>query len=176
MRESCLYFPLYQVQSLKMVSDITISALIGAIVAIIVNLIIFIYTTYIRNKRDFLKRQISDLLLPLYFHIHLIDSENIDRVTNTFRKNTGGGEEAFMKVLIEDKEIKKIAAKNLLLASQDLSSLLLEFLELQYAYESGLDDCYDSKYILKNYENLRKTIYKDYNEKKELYQKNYWFL
>ncbi len=159
-----------------MASDILISASIGAIFAIIVNLIFFMYTTYIRNKRDFLKRQIGDLLLPLYIHFYHLDSETIDPVTDTYRANTDEAEEEFVKVLIEDEEIEKIVAKNLYLASQDLSRLLLQFLELQYAYDFGLNAGSDSEYILKNYEELRKTIYGEYHEKVKLYQKNYWFL
>lgn len=159
-----------------MVSDIEISAFIGAISAVIVNLIFFIYTTGIKNKRDFLKRQIGDLLLPLYIHFDLIDSEYIDRVTDTYRANTDEAEEEFVKALIEDEEIKKIVAKNLYLASKDLSRILLQFFELQYAYNFGLNPSSDSEYMLNHYEELRKTITKEYYEKVKLYQKNYWFL
>lgn len=160
-----------------MVNDIEIiSAFVGAILAISGAVILNIYTTGIKNKREFLKSQLCYLLLPLHIRFHLIDNEYIDRVTDTYRANTDEAEEEFVKVLIEDEEIKKIVAKNLCLASQDLSRLLLQFLELQYAYDFGLKPSSDSEYMLNHYEKLRKTIDEEYYKKVKLYQKNYWFL
>ncbi len=142
-----------------------IPASIGAIVATIGHYIYYRYTIDKENKRKFLEKQITDLLQPLYIHFKRTESENIDSFTETFRENT----EAFVKVLLEDTEIEKIVTKKLYLASPDLSSLLLQFLDYQYVYEFELNTSSDSEYILKNYEKLRDTIYKEYKEKVSSY-------
>ncbi len=157
-------------KTLKMVDDyliLIVPALIGAIVATISNYIYYKQTTHKENKAKFLKEQITELLQPLYFTIYNIDLENYDEHTDTFRED----EEAFVKILLEEQEIEKITINKLYLASKEVSSLLLRFHDIQYVSEFG--EGYSNDYVLEQYDKLRKTIYKEFNEKVRLYQENY---
>jgi hypothetical protein len=150
-----------------MISDyltLIIPGLIGGIVVAAGNIIYYKITSSVENKRTFLKCQITDLLLPLYIHLNRIHSENIDNF-NEFRENSD-----FVKVLLKDEEITNIAAKNVYLASQDLSPLLLEFLHLQYDCKFEPNESYE--HLLDNYLELKDTVFKEYEEKKEQYEKS----
>ncbi len=145
-----------------------IPVVIGAIVAFIGSILYYRYTTYKENKTKFLERQITELLLPLYFHFMDIEVDynilkELSQHLNTIKTDT---------------EIRKIGTNKFYLASPKLRNLLIEFLKCQAKYQfenefikDHLTSLPDNFY--KNYEELRNTVYKECKEKIELYQKNY---
>ncbi len=152
-----------------MISDyltLIIPGLVGGIVVAFGNIVYYKYTSDMENKRTFLKLQITDMLLPLYIHFKRVEryyevSKDIDWL---------------YKFLREDTKIEEIMTDKLHLAGQKLSSLLLEFLQYQYEYQLDYEisknpDIISEKFV-KNCSELRDIIYKEYEEKKEQYQKN----
>lgn len=152
-----------------------ISVSIGVIVATIGNYIYYLKTTHTENKINFLKEQITDLLLPLFILFQRIESENMATFTmESFPDNLREDKETFVNFLIEDNEIEKIVYNKLYLASPKLSFLLLRFINHQYAYSNDeMDKIEESKYILEKYIELKETIYNEYKEKITLYE-NYF--
>lgn len=148
-----------------------VPALIGAIVATIVNYIYYRQTTHKENKAKFLKEQITELLLPLYFHIKDIESfYDLER-----------NHEDYYDRLREDTKIREIATDKLYLASQKLSPFLLDFLmeqsRFQFEYQCGVHvgDYLKSQSdnFHKNYKKFRDTLYTECEEKIKEYQKYY---
>lgn len=110
---------------------IIIPALIGAIIAILSNFIYYRYTTHKENKTKFLKEQITELLLPLYFHIKDIESfYDLER-----------NHEDYYDRLRQDTKIREIAADKLYLVSQKLFPFLIDSLidqrRFQFEYQCG---------------------------------------
>ncbi len=152
-----------------------ISALIGAIVATIANYIYYRKTTHKENTKQFLKEQITELLLPLFIYFEDIESVYMDTFTDkTFPDNLrGDNEEDFMNKLL-DNTIYKIVSEKLYLASPKLSRLLLTFVNYQYAYNyDEMDKIEYPNYILEQYIELKKTVAEEYHEKITLYQEIY---
>lgn len=143
-----------------MINDYIISALIGALSAISVDRISYKYRFEKEKKLEFLKMQLTELLLPLY-----ISFKNIESETNAYIDD----KDTFLELLSKDTEIKKIAADKLYLADSKLAHLLLEFLNNQYAIDSLMN--IKDEDIIKNYEELKQVIFDEYNQKVEEYQR-----
>lgn len=151
--------------------SIIVPATIGAIVAAVLNFIYYRYTTHKENKTKFLERQITELLLPLYFYLKGIET------FFTLEQNT----EDFLDRLRQDNKIEEIATARLFLASPDLLSILKDFIagkhKYYYEYQCGL---YKGDYLeslpddfTNNFDKLKNIIYKECEDKIKEYQKNY---
>ncbi|MGB8217701.1 MAG: hypothetical protein WCE94_10415 [Candidatus Methanoperedens sp.] len=136
-----------------------------------------------RHKQEFLKLQISHLLLPLF-----IQFTNIDIKTYSIKEYPTN--KSVLDELFKNIEIKKIIIKNLYLASPELSYYLLEFIYNSHSHESkhgisiyrskfteeedGEGDGYlDVDNVYDNTEKLKEIIFKEYAEKVRLYRKSY---
>lgn len=153
---------------------IIVPALIGAIIATIANYIYYRQTTHKESKTKFLERQITELLLPLDFHI-----KGIEKYYEIMEDQEG-----YYDYLRNDTKIEEIAAAKFYLASPKLRDLLLEFNNDQhkyyFQYQCGgrigdylnyVESLPDN--FIKNYEKLRDTIHEECKEKIKEYQENY---
>lgn len=136
------------------------SGVFGAISAISANIIYYKYRFNKEKKLEFLKMQLTELLLPLYIRFKNIESETYAYIDD---------KDTFLELLSKDAEIKKIAVDKLYLADSKLAHLLLEFLNNQYAIDSLMK--IKDEDIIKNYEELKQVIFDEYNQKVEEYQR-----
>ena len=143
-----------------MISDYLIPALIGASSAIAVNIIYYEYRFNKEKKSEFLKMQLTELLLPLYVRFKNIESEAIATTDDMY---------GFRDIISKDAEIKKIAANKLYLANSKLAHLLLEFLNNQYMINGYIIEIKDDD-LIKNYGELKQVIFDEYNQKVVEYQ------
>lgn len=152
--------------------SIIVPATIGAIVATVLNFIYYRYTTHKENKTKFLERQITELLLPLYFHLKGIES------FFTLEQNT----QDYYDGLRQDTKIVEIATAKLFLASPDLLSILKDFIAGQdkyyYEYQCGVfkGDFIESlpDGFSYNFDKLKDIVYTECEAKIKEYQKNYF--
>jgi hypothetical protein len=135
-----------------------------------------------KHKKEFLEKEISHLLLPLYIQFINIDIETIPNEVDPKIRS-------FLDELLTNEELAEIITNNLYLASPKLSYYLLEFLHNRCILESedGKLRDYRSTYgegeeggglidddmVLENYHTLKNIIYEEFNEKVRLYQKPY---
>ncbi len=136
-----------------------------------------------RNRQELLKLQITGLLLPLFIQFKMMDIENFPNIVYPDKKS-------MVDVFLKNTEIEKILTDKLYLASPDMSHHLLEFLhntctstnvdgsgsrEYRSTFLEGEDGggVITEDEVLQNYEELKKAIYKEYDEKVRLYQKSF---
>ena len=135
-----------------------------------------------RHKKEFLEKQISHLLLPLFIQFKKMDIK-------TYPDEVNPNKQSFLDELFDDTEIKKILTNNLYLASPQLSYYLLEFLYNSYRLESkdGIQEYrstygedtegswgyLDDDFVFENYQILRDIIFEEYHQKVILYNKSY---
>lgn len=154
--------------------NLIVPALIGATVATLFNYIYYRKTTHKENKTVFLERQITELLLPLDFHI-----KTIERFYDLEHNS-----EQFLDSLRTDTKIEEMATDKFYLASKKLRVLLLIFIDGQHKYyfqhQCGgrTEDYLNYLYSLpdnfyENYKKLKGTIHEECNEKIQEYQENY---
>ena len=145
-----------------MIPEYLITVLIGTVGAIIGNIIYYQYRFHKEKKLEFLKMQITDLLLPLYINLKDIES-------NTAQNNDW---DSFLDRIWGDTEIKKISTNKLYLADSKLAHSLLEFLNNQYVVNTS-DRHFKSENIKENFEELKQEIFNEYDRKVEEYQKKF---
>jgi len=154
-------------------TDDYITALFSGFVVAIVNIAYYIYDSHKKNKNEFLKQQITELLLPLFIQFKNMDIENPPELWYIDTKSE-------LMVFFKNKEIKKILTDKLYLASPDLAHRLLEYIyNDQYFTNIGgtmggmkgmvirstyLDDedkggYLDEERVLQNCKELKKAIY-----------------
>lgn len=136
----------------------------GALSGIFVNIIFYEYRIKKEKQLEYSKMQLTELLLPLYINFKNIESESSAFISS---------DDTFLKLLEEDKEIRKIASNKLFLANSELAYLLLEFLNNQYAISEYSNLSIKNEDIIKNYEKLRDVIFDEYNKKVEEYRRVY---
>ena len=135
-----------------------------------------------RHKKEFLEKQISHLLLPLFIQFKKMDIK-------TYPDEVNPNKQSFLDELFDDTEIKKILTNNLYLASPQLSYYLLEFLYNSYRLESkdGIQEYrstygedtegswgyLDDDFVFENYQILRNIIFV-YIENAEVFDVNIW--
>jgi hypothetical protein len=143
------------------IPDYVYPAIIGAIAAVVTNILFFEYRFHKEKQRDFLKRQIEELLLPLYIKMHEYDCE-MDY--NDMQEGT----QTLGTIVRNDKDIKKIAIEKLNLATPKLSKLLLEFMRYRFfdfdhnILWDGVDDDVVGE--------LRQEVINEYEQKRKEYQ------
>lgn len=145
-----------------MIPEYLITVLIGTVGAIIGNIIYYEHRFHKEKNLEFLKMQITDLLLPLYINLKDIES-------NTVQNNDCG---SFLDRIWRDTEIKKIATNKLYLADSKLAHSLLEFLNNQYVVNSS-DRNFSCENIKENFEELKQEVFNEYDRKVEEYQKKF---
>lgn len=136
----------------------------GALSGIFINIIFYEYRIKKEKQLEYSKMQLTELLLPLYINFKNIESESSAFISS---------DDTFLKLLEEDKEIRKIASNKLFLANSELAYLLLEFLNNQYAISEYSNLSIKNEDIIKNYEKLRDVIFDEYNKKVEGYRRVY---
>jgi hypothetical protein len=159
---------------LTLIIPLIIPGLIGAIAATISHYLYYKKTTHKENKTKFLERQITELLLPLDFHI-----KTIERFYDLEHNS-----EQFLDSLRTDTIIEEIATDKFYLASKELRILLLAFIDGQHKYNfqhqcggrtgdylNYLDSLPDNFY--ENYKKLKGTIQEECEEKIQEFQQNY---
>lgn len=158
---------------------VLITALLSGIVVAYINIRYYKNKSYIENKKKFLQRQITELLLPLYIQFiddellinHYIERSDQENLLDLFNKN-----------LI----IEKIINRKLHLASPELFISLVEFKRNVWLYsfkdENGKIDreiapltdedhgVRTNEYIIDNYLKLRDIVDKEFDEKMDLYR------
>lgn len=143
-----------------MITDYVITAIIGAVSAIIVNICYYEYQLRKEKKLEFSKMELTELLLPLYIHLKGMESD----------ASCSQGDNSFFDIIWRDTEIKTIATKKLYLADSKLAHHLLEFLNNQYVVNSADRDSRD---FVKNFKELTQVVFDEYNRKVEAYQKKF---
>lgn len=106
------------------IPDYFFPAIIGAIGAVVTNVIYFEYRLYKEKRLDFLKTQMDELLLPLFIKMKFFESQM--QFNEAFEGYTEP--DIYKTITEEDKDIEKIANKKLNLATPKLSKLLLGYL------------------------------------------------
>lgn len=139
-----------------------IAVVIGNIIG---NIIYYKYTSSKEKNIKFLKMQITELLLPLY--VELKNWESSAEALRGYPILEGCG--------INKGIIDETITKKLYLASPKLSNLLLEYLNCEYLRANSVyrDAPIDYQKIIDDYEELKATIFKEYEKKVREYQRLY---
>lgn len=159
---------------INFIIPVLVPAFIGAAVATFFHYIYYRKTTHKENKTVFLERQITELLLPLDFHI-----KSIERFYDLEHND-----EQFLDSLRTDRKIEEIATDKFYLASEELRGLLLTFIDGQHKYYfehqyggrtedylNYLDSLPDNFY--ENYKKLKGTIHEECEKRIKEYLQNY---
>ena len=126
--------------------SLIIPAFIGAIFAIFVNIIYYEYRFSKEKKLEFLKMQITDLLLPLYIFFYNIEKELSIKKVN--KKDNSELIKYLTKI-----DTKNIPTDKLYLAGQKMSELLLDFIHYQYVLRQR-----ETSFLLVTDEGVHKNI------------------
>lgn len=151
-------------------------AIIGIILALLTNIFYFEYRFNKEKKSDFIKKQIDELLLPLFIEMKSI--ENKMQFNEDFRGYLDGMDigEFYNTIAEEDKNIWNIAKTKLNLATPTLSKLLLDFNNYQYRNDEGSFKHVEPGIVGKNFEKLQHEVFNEYEQKVKEYQnmKPWW--
>lgn len=149
--------------------SLIIPAFIGAIFGILVNIIYYEYQFSKEKKAEFLKMQITELLLPLYLFFYNIEKEL------SIRDPSGEDTSELIKYLSNEIDLKNIPTNKLYLANPKLSDLLLDFLHYQYVL-ARRETSYlwvTDEGVRENYDKLWQEIRVEYKQKVEEYQRKF---
>ena len=154
------------------IPDYFFPAIIGAIGAVVTNIIYFEYRFYKERRLDFLKMQIDELLLPLFIKMKFFESQML--FNEAFEGYT---EPDIYKTITEkDEDIRNIVKEKLNLATPKLSKLLLDFINYQYINASGSFEHVEGHIVSNNFLELKQEVINEYEQKVKEYQNmNPWW-
>lgn len=156
-----------------------VPASIGAFFGILVNIIFYEYRFFKEKKLEFLKTQLTELLVPLYIFFNNIDDEL--SLIDPFGDMPG----EVIKYLSNEIDLKDFPNNKFYLASPKLFSLLLKFIYHQTTLKKRDYHYYWVDYeitpsllptdeeIIKNYDELWSELGKEYEHKMKEYQEKY---
>ncbi|MFA4958017.1 MAG: hypothetical protein WC556_13700 [Candidatus Methanoperedens sp.] len=150
--------------------------LIGVLAALATNILFFDHQFYKEKQRDFIKKQIVELLLPLFHKMKSIENQR------QLQRNFMGYDDAldeiqyYLTISENDKYIGEIATKNLYLAPSKLSTLILNYINYQDRNASGAFEHVDKHIVVNNFKELQSEVFKEYEQKvKEYHTLKLWW-